>query len=162
MPWYSTAETTLTCPNCGREATPPAGIIAFRWGAIPERYRRGDAIRWLTDDHRAVVEPFRLIGTLDSLRYNFGEPRLRHVIAFDADPNLYEYECDRCHARFEAIAVRIRDGRVEGGLAFLPGQCQSRFSRAPAALALVEVTDSGASLAHDEWFDPPLIPLASS
>lgn len=129
----------------------------FCWGVIPASYRRNHKIRWLTAPDGTPLPSFMYVGPLHRLEYNFGDPRMMDVIAFESDPNLGEMEhsCERCSQRFEAIAVRIVNGRITSGIAFLPGECFKKFGRDPRDLAIVEVTPSGATIVHDEWIDPP-------
>jgi hypothetical protein len=126
------------------------------WGLIPAKYRRHSKIRWLTAPDGTPLPSFKLIGPPDRLQYNFGDPSLTNVIAFDSDPNLTMYSCEKCKVAFEAIAVSIVNNRISSGLAFLPGECAQKFGREPQDLAVVEITPSGTAIAHDEWIDPPL------
>ncbi|MGN6108084.1 MAG: hypothetical protein ACTHU0_23455 [Kofleriaceae bacterium] len=125
---------------------------------ISADYRRNQEIRWLTAPDGIPLPSFMYVGRLRDLKYNFGDPYMMDVIAFESDPVLADSEhfCKRCNQRFEAIAVRIVNGRIASGIAFLPGECAQRFGRDPRDLAIVEITPSGAAIVHDEWIDPPL------
>ena len=156
MPNYSTVEIKVFCPSCGRFFEPPAGIISFQWGAIPERYNEGDAIRWLRDKDGSVCPPFRLYGDPDHLRWNFGDPSITNLLAFDVDPNLWEFECSHCRTVFPTAAVEIREGRIVSARTYSADDTRALFDRDPSELAIVEIGADGKFIVHDEWFDPPL------
>lgn len=161
MPKSSIVEIDLQCPQCGRATRPPEGIVTFQWGHVPTPYRGTEAIRWMEEPPGHLVPPFHyILKRGGQTHYNFGDPAIAHLIAFDSEP-IDEYVCSYCDTPFEAIAVEIRDGRIAAGLAFRPGECAIRFNRTPDQLAVVEIEPDGTARPHDEWLDVPLIPFAN-
>src|SRR5690349_20987446 len=112
MPEHSTVETTLSCKVCGFVVAPPGGMLGFVWGATPEHYRRmGENVRWHRDARGMTVPSMRIISRGGgAVRFNFGSPTIEHVLVFEGDSNVSEFECGKCQTRYPTAAVEIAHG----------------------------------------------------
>jgi hypothetical protein len=115
MPDFATIYGQFECPFCHHAYN----ALQVHWGGVPDTYRIGDEVRWLTRDG-AFVKPWTL--RLSENRWNAGDPHIRHVIV--RDTGAWDLEnrphCGYCKNELGGAVVEVLEGRFVSGKILKP------------------------------------------
>jgi hypothetical protein len=122
MPLYALVYTEVVCPKCKAlirsDSDDP---VQIQWGAIPETYFIGQAVRWISRSTWLKEYPSHDY-------FNRGDARVSHVIVLDES---IVWHCQHCTYIPGGVGVEVSNGVLIRSVVFSNEQLSSMYAELP-------------------------------